>query len=93
MSTAKPNVEPSHENIGAQSRDPSTLVIAAFLTKLAKHLALIACLMIAGSATGRAAISQFAIFFLVAGAAVAYSIGQSITRRAPSPGRVPMQRS
>lgn len=79
------------QNYTARRNRPAHTVFAAFLTKLAKHLALIACLMIAGSATGRAAIGQLAIFFLVAGAAVAYSIGQSIARRAPLPGRVPMQ--
>jgi hypothetical protein len=55
-------------------------------------MALIACLLIAGSATGRAAISQLTIFCLVAGAAVIYSIGQSMKRRAPVPARSPMQR-
>lgn len=65
-------------------------VVASFLIKLAKHMALIACLMIAGSATGRAAISQLAIFCLVAGAAVIYSIGQSMKRRAPVPARLPI---
>jgi hypothetical protein len=91
MSTSKPEVGARHRNLAAQTRHPSMLVIAAFLTKLAKHLALIACLMIAGSATGRVAVSQLAIFFLVAGATVAYSIGQRMTRRAPLPGQVPMQ--
>jgi hypothetical protein len=92
MSMLKPTLGPRHENIGAQRLHPSTFVIASFLIKLAKHMALIACLLIAGSATGRAAISQLTIFCLVAGAAVIYSIGQSMKRRAPVPARSPMQR-
>jgi hypothetical protein len=91
MSIPKPKVGPRHRNLAAETRHPSMSVIAAFSTKLAKHLALIAGLTIAGSATGRVVISQLAIFCLVAAAAVAYSIGQSMKRRAPLPGRVPMQ--
>jgi hypothetical protein len=88
-SKMKPGL-PAQSNTACRSR-PAHAVVAAFLTKLAKHMALIACLMIAGSATGRAAVSQLQIFFLVACAAVAYSIGQRMARRAPLPGRVPMQ--
>lgn len=91
MSISKPKVGARHRNLAAETRHPSMSVIAAFLTKLAKHLALIACLTIAGSATGRVAISQLAIFCLVAGAAVIYSIGENMKRRAPLPRRVPMQ--
>jgi hypothetical protein len=92
MSMRKPMLGPRNENIGAQRPHPSMFVVASFLIKLAKHMALIACLMIAGSATGRATIGQLAIFSLVAGAAVIYSIGQSIKRRAPVPARLPIRR-
>jgi hypothetical protein len=91
-SMLKPTLGPPHKNNGDLRTPSSVFVIASFLIKLAKHLALIACLMIAGSATGRAAISQIAIFCLVAGAAVIYSIGQSMQRRTPLPARLPIRR-
>ena len=40
----------------------SALPVAPFLTKLAKHLALLVCLAIVGQATGRAAIGPDDIF-------------------------------
>jgi hypothetical protein len=51
-------------------------------------MALIACLMIAGSATGRATISQLAIFLLTVTAASLYSVGHSLRRRSPALGRL-----
>jgi hypothetical protein len=88
MATHKPRLERRRENIGTQRLRPSTFVIASFLIKLAKHMALIACLMIAGSATGRATISQLAIFLLTVAAAGLYSIGHSLRRRLPALGRL-----
>ena len=88
MTTHKPRLERRRDNIGAQRLRPSTFVIASFLIKLAKHMALIACLMIAGSATGRATISQLAIFLLTVTAAGLYSIGHSLRRRSPALGRL-----
>ena len=63
----------------------SACVAAAFLRKFAKHLALIACLTIMGGATGRFALSEFAIFLVVVAAAVLHSIGRVLERRLPPP--------
>ena len=68
-------------------RAPSTIVFAAFLTKLAKHLALLVCLAIAGQATGRAALGQRSIFLLVVAAALIHGLGQSLKRRLSRNGR------
>lgn len=70
----------SGESFGL-SRAPSIIVIAAFLTKLAKHLALLACLAIVGEATGRAFVGQRFIFVLILAAALIHSLGQTIKRR------------
>jgi len=60
---------------------PSLIIFAACLTKVAKHLALLACLAIVGQASGRAPIGQPAIFLIVAGASLIYSIGETLKRR------------
>jgi hypothetical protein len=62
-------------------------VIAAFLTKLAKHLALIACLMIVGNSTGKFASDQFTIFLMVMGAALMNCAGCFLQRRTSRPIR------
>ena len=59
----------------------SACVVAAFLQKLAKHLALIACLAIMGGGTGRFALSQLAIFVIVIAAAALHSIGRVLEYR------------
>jgi hypothetical protein len=53
-------------------RDPlfSRSLRAAVLRKLAKHLALLACFMIAGQRTGQSAIGELGIFLLLLLAAV-----------------------
>jgi hypothetical protein len=63
----------------------SACVVAAFLQKFAKHLALIACLTIMGGATGQFAISEFAIFLMVVAAAALHSIGRVVEYRLPPP--------
>ena len=63
---------------------PSVLVFAAFLIKLAKHLALLVCLAIVGHATGRAAFDQFAILLLALAAALIHGLGQALKRRSCS---------
>jgi hypothetical protein len=62
-------------------------VVAAFLIKLAKHMALLACLIIAGSATGRATVSQLSVFLLIAAAAALFALGRSLERGSPQPAR------
>jgi hypothetical protein len=54
---------------------------ATFLSKLAKHLAVLACLGIVGESTGRFAIGQTAIFILVVSAALFHSAGRTLQRR------------
>ena len=56
-------------------------VIGAFLIKLAKHLAFIACLMIIGRPIGRLAVSQLGIFLMVLSAALLHAIGCVLQRR------------
>jgi predicted PurR-regulated permease PerM len=56
---------------------------AAFLTKLAKHLALLACLMIVSQAAGRPVLGQLGIFITVLLAAFVHSAGRTVPRRLP----------
>ncbi len=60
---------------------PSVLILAAFLIKLAKHLALLVCLAIIGQATGRAALGQLTILMLAIAAAMIHGLGQALRRR------------
>ena len=64
-------------------------LIAAFLQKFAKHLALIACFMIVGSAGDRFAVSEFGIFLTGVAAAALHSIGRILEDRLPPPARLP----
>ena len=57
---------------------------AAFLSKLAKHLALLACLAIVGESTGRFVLGQTAILLLVVSAALLHSAGRTLQRRLQS---------
>ena len=63
----------------------ATLVAAAFLTKLAKHLALLASLTIVGSANGHSPIGQLTIFLLIVAAALIRLLGRSIQQPRPRP--------
>ena len=67
----------------------SACVSAAFLVKLAKHLALVACLMIIGAAPGRVAASETGIFLTVVCAALLHSIGRILDRRLRPGARFP----
>ena len=67
---------------------PSGSIIGAFLIKLAKHLALIACLLIIGQPIGRFAVSQLGIFLMVLSAALLHSVGRVLQRRIPLPAAV-----
>jgi hypothetical protein len=64
-------------------------VIAALLLKFAKHLALIACFMIIGGASGRFATSEMAIFLTVVAAAVLHSVGRVFERHLPASHHFP----
>ena len=65
-------------------RSPSPFLFAAFLTKLAKHLALLVCLAIVGQATGRVALGQVTILSLAVAATVIHQLGQTLKRRPSS---------
>lgn len=55
----------------------------AFLQKLAKHLALLACLMIVSQVAGRPVVGQLGIFATVVLAALLHSAGRTVRRRLP----------
>ncbi len=57
--------------------------LGAFLPKLAKHLALLACLMIASQVAGRLVVGQLGIFVTVVLAALLHSAGLAVRRRLP----------
>ena len=77
--TTAVHAAPSHT-----SRSTSRSIVAALLLKLAKHLALIACLMIIGGASGRFATSGMAAFLTVVAAAALHSIGRVFARHLPA---------
>jgi hypothetical protein len=57
---------------------------SALLSKLAKHLAVFACLAILGETSGRFVIGQMGIFLLVFSAALLHSAGRTLQRRLQS---------
>ena len=57
--------------------------LGAFLPKLAKHLALVACLMIISQGTSRPLVGQLAIFLTVVLGALLHSAGLAVRRRLP----------
>lgn len=62
-----------------------SIVTAAFLNKLAKHLAVLAGLLIVGEASGRSSTGQFGIFLLIVLAALLHSIASRSRRRLADP--------
>jgi hypothetical protein len=61
-----------------------TAAMAVFLSKVAKHLALLACLLILGKAGGRLTIGPSAIFFLTLLASAAHLVGRVLAPRWPA---------
>jgi hypothetical protein len=57
---------------------------SALLPKLAKHLAVLACLAIVGETSGRFVIGQTGILILVVSAALLHSVGRTLQRRLES---------
>ena len=57
---------------------------SAFLSKLAKHLAVLACLAIVGETSGRFVIGQKGILVLVVSAALLHSAGRMLQHRSKS---------
>ena len=60
---------------------PSRVVLAAFLTKLAKHLVLLACLAIVAQAGHRALVRPLSIFLIIVGAAFVHTVGAALKTR------------
>lgn len=58
-------------------------VMVSFLPRLAKHLALLACLAIVGRTTGRFEMSEFAIFLLIVAATLLQIVGRRLARFLP----------
>jgi hypothetical protein len=54
------------------------LIVATFLIKLAKHLALLVCCAIIGHATGRMLLGQFTILALAVAAGLLHGIGRAV---------------
>ncbi|HSF58659.1 MAG TPA: hypothetical protein VLD83_11340, partial [Candidatus Binatia bacterium] len=54
---------------------------SAFLSKLAKHLAVLACLAIVGETSGRFVIGQRGILVLVVSAALVHSAARALQHR------------
>ena len=61
----------------------SLSLISGILTKLAKHLALIACLMIVGEASGRSSLGEVIIFLIVLASVAVHSFARALQRRLP----------
>lgn len=71
----------------------SRVVSGALLNKLAKHLALLALLVILGRASGRTGISSLTIFFMVIGAAVIHRAARARQLRSGAPCHGPRDAS
>lgn len=61
--------------------DATLRTIAALLARLSKHLALLGCFMILGSASGREAFAQLTIFFTIMIAALLHGTGRYLQHR------------
>jgi hypothetical protein len=76
------------KRVSTKSFLSSGYVSGALLIKLAKHLALMTCLLIIGQPIGRFAVSQLDVFLMVLTAAVLHSIGRVLQRRLTHSDRV-----
>jgi hypothetical protein len=63
------------------SRLSGVCLSSALLSKLAKHLVVIACLIIIGGASRQSLIGQLGIFLLIVLAALIHSAGRAVQRR------------
>ena len=66
-----------------KSAQPVALV-APFLLKLAKHVALLACLLLIGKARGEPTIGPLGILLVIIGAALTHSVGRWLQIGAPT---------
>ena len=69
-----------------KSAQPVPLV-APFLLKLAKHVALLACLLLVGKARGEPTIGPLGILLVIIGAALIHSVGRRLQIRPASDNR------
>lgn len=69
------------KRVSTKSFLSSGYVSGALLIKLAKHLALMTCLLIIGQPIGRFAVSQLDVFLMVLTAAVLHAIGRVLQCR------------
>lgn len=58
--------------------------VAPILAKLAKHLALLATVLIIGGAAGKSFSAQIAVFIVVVAATLLHSIARTLQRRPPA---------
>ena len=58
--------------------------VAPILAKLAKHLALLATVLIIGGANGKSFAAQIAVFIVVVAATLLHSIARTLQRRPPA---------
>lgn len=62
-------------------------LVAPFLLKLAKHVALLACLLLIGKARGEPTIGALGILLVTIGAALIHSVGRRLQIRPASDNR------
>lgn len=71
--------------VGSRWRNPRlTAVASVLLSKVAKHLALLACLLIVSQAGGRLTIAPSVVFFLTIFASIAHLAGRALAPRLAS---------
>ena len=71
---------------GSNSASPPwrACAVAPILAKLAKHLALLASVLIIGGALGKSFSAQIAVFIVVVAATLLHSIARTLQRRPPA---------
>ena len=62
----------------------SACAVAPILAKLAKHLALLASVLIIGGALGKSFSAQISVFIVVVAATLLHSIARTLQRRPPA---------
>jgi hypothetical protein len=68
-----------------QSAQPARSVVALFLLKLAKHMALLVSLLLIGKTRGEPTIGALGTFLVIISAALIHSVGRWLQMR-PAPG-------
>ncbi|HXG52691.1 MAG TPA: hypothetical protein VNN77_14945 [candidate division Zixibacteria bacterium] len=76
---------------GRLGRLPSRLAWSLLSTRVARHLAVLACLLIVRAATHPGSVGQLEILLVVVSAALLHSAGRSLQRRLPEEIRPPQR--